>query len=253
MESIKEMTWFQSGILLLLVAMVLVFAVVYAITTSQVGYAFRDEILVPGQENGTAVYTGEIQKQHTVITVSNNTVTLKFGNQSYGPYTLREDPTAIPKDVEFAGAVTGLEIRRGEELFFRGAKEITEGSLRLIEDSGSPLTQFFASTDHNTSYTDRYGNTVYSIEPTAHEIVELLDSPELTHKGSWGGWFWGLVICLVTAATVIFAEEIFYFTMSLRVEDAYGLEPSGLTVVSRNIGWALMSILAFAVFMICLQ
>lgn len=39
----------------------------------------------------------------------------------YGPYTVKEDLTAIPKDEEMAEYMTGVEIRQGEDInIYRG-------------------------------------------------------------------------------------------------------------------------------------
>ena len=46
-------------------------------------------------------------------------VVLQYGDKTYGPYTMLEDPTAVPKNEEAEG-LTGIEIRNGDQVFFRG-------------------------------------------------------------------------------------------------------------------------------------
>ena len=63
MEKFKGWSRYQKGILVFLIAMALVFAVVYSATISQVGFAYKGAILVPSQENGSMVYSGKIRGQ----------------------------------------------------------------------------------------------------------------------------------------------------------------------------------------------
>lgn len=52
MERIKTLNYYQKGIIIVMVAMILIFAMIYPKTISRVGYRYNDEILVPNQENG---------------------------------------------------------------------------------------------------------------------------------------------------------------------------------------------------------
>ena len=65
MEKIKSLNRYQKGVLIFMIAMALVFAVIYPMTISQVGFEYKNTILVPSQEDGSTVYSGKIQgKQH---------------------------------------------------------------------------------------------------------------------------------------------------------------------------------------------
>ena len=86
MERIRELGNYQKFILILLVLMVLGFGVRYGITTSRVGYEYRDAILVPTEENGATVYSGEINGTPAAFTVtSGKAVTYQYGDKTYGP------------------------------------------------------------------------------------------------------------------------------------------------------------------------
>ena len=67
MKRIKCLGRYQKGILLLMAVMVLVFAVVYAVTIAREGFVYRDAILVPNQENGNTVYSGKIRGSKPVL------------------------------------------------------------------------------------------------------------------------------------------------------------------------------------------
>lgn len=70
MEKIKSLNRYQKGVLIFMIAMALVFAVVYLKTISQVGFEYKNKILVPSQENGSTVYSGKIRGQQAHFTVS---------------------------------------------------------------------------------------------------------------------------------------------------------------------------------------
>ena len=101
MKRIKELNLYQKGILAVMAIMALVFASVYSKTISRVGFEYMDTILVPAQENGGTVYSGKIRGQQAQFTVSKDkTVVFRHGDNSYGPYTAKKDPAAIPQDSE---------------------------------------------------------------------------------------------------------------------------------------------------------
>ena len=58
MEKIKELNRYQKGILILLVAMAIIFGVLYARATSKTGFLYMDKIFEVSQENGNTVYSG---------------------------------------------------------------------------------------------------------------------------------------------------------------------------------------------------
>ena len=62
LERIKTLNYYQKGIIIVMVAMILIFAMIYPKTISRVGYRYNDEILVPNQENGNIVYSGKIHR-----------------------------------------------------------------------------------------------------------------------------------------------------------------------------------------------
>ena len=60
MARIRQLDWYQRGIPLLLLALALVFAVIYRVRIARVGFLYQDKIFVPSEENGVTVYSGKI-------------------------------------------------------------------------------------------------------------------------------------------------------------------------------------------------
>ncbi len=91
MEKVKSLDRWQKGILILTALLILVFTVVYFLTTSRAGYQYEGAIFTPSRENGGTVYSGKLQGQQARFTVSEDkTVTFECGDKTYGPYTARE-------------------------------------------------------------------------------------------------------------------------------------------------------------------
>ena len=233
MARIKSLGFFQKVVLAVVLAMAVVFTVVYAVTTARVGFSYKDAILVPAQEGGAMVYTGKVQGKNARITVDpDEGVTFQYDDKTFGPYTVQEDPTAIPEAFTENSGMTGIEIRCGEDVFFRGCTSKFGGPSFLYNEDGSIIDP---------------------LEPEAATILGLLDSPELTHKGSWLAWFLGIIICGVTVVSILFADELFRLRLSFRIQNVEDAEPTEWEMTTRYLSWIVFAIGAFAIFIIGLQ
>lgn len=250
MKRIKALNLYQKGVLLLLAVMVLVFTAAYLITTAQEGFAYQKAILVPSEENGRVVYSGKIQGKQARFTVSSDhTVEFRYGEKTYGPYTIREDPTAIPQEEELRQDMTGIELRRGEKVIFRGGVLLFADKWWLYNEDGSlDVSSFY--TMSNGILKDENGRVIDSIEPTATTILELMAGPKLTHKGDMTIWAIGMVLCIVTAILILFADELFYWNLGFQIRDADEAEPSDLVIACRYISWTVFPIIAMILFIL---
>ena len=256
MKKIKSLNRYQKGVLLFMIAMALVFAAVYSMTISRIGFAYKDAILVPSQENGSTVYSGKIKGQQARFTVSEDkTVVFQHGDKTYGPYTAKEDPTAIPKDDEMAEYMTGVEIRRGEDILFRGGVRDGWDSYLMYNEDGTVYNfgYFFSYTAGDGIERDVNGNIIDSVEPSASTILELMDDPELTHKGEWIAWFYAVLICIFNAVLILFADELFRWNLRFQIRNADYAEPSDWEIAGRYIGWTALAIAALVMFVAGLQ
>lgn len=255
MERIKNLNLYQKSILILMLVMALVFAVLYPVTIARVGYEYKNAILVPSLENGNTVYSGKLKGKQACFTVTEDkTVLFQHGDKSYGPYTAKEDPTAIPKDSEMAEYMTGVELREGDEILFRGGvRDMGDFYWIQNEDGTSDNMVVITYGDSNGIERDENGNIVDPFEPSVSSVLELMHGPELTHKGIGYAWFVAVFICLVNAISILFADELFRWHLSFRVWNADHLEPSDWELAGRYIGWTVLSIIAFVMFVIGLQ
>lgn len=146
------------------------------------------------------------------------------------------------------GDLYNVTVCRDDTIIFAGQAKDMDGRPLLYDKNGSvdlDLTMTF-----NDKTIDMYGNVVDPYEPSITETLDIVMSPELSHKGNWYMWACGVIICLLNAITIIFANEIFKFAMSFKIANAEFAEPSSLFLKVRNIEWAIITTLALIVFII---
>lgn len=247
MERFKTLDYRQKWIFLIMGVMVLVFSILYPVTLSRVGYSYRDAILVPHEAEGTTVYSGKIQGEAASFTVTQDkTVTFQYGDFTYGPYTVKEDPQAAPESGDLADSLSGVEIwRQGSRLFRGGARKLDQHGWLLYYENGEPYGLEIKITTG--------GNSAAQMEPSLATILDLTMGPELTHKGHWLPWFLGILLCVVNAVSILYADELFRFWLSFRIESPELAEPTDLEITGRYFGWGAMLIGIFVVFVIGLS
>lgn len=231
---------FQKSILLLLIAVVLVFSVLYVVTISRKGFEYLDSVFVPHEENGSTVYSGKINGKPASFTVSaDKAVVFHYDTQTFGPYTMREDPEIGFPDM----SGEGFALYRGEELYFRGAYVNGNGKDFLYDANGKPVTELLAS-----------GNSGYIVqEPGISALVRLIVGPELTHKGSVWGWMLGVLCALATAFVVVFADTLFRLRLSFQIDDPDIVAPTDWELMRRKLVWMALLVCTVVVFTMGLQ
>ena len=255
MKRFKNLWRYQKGILIFMAVMLLVFTVAYLIITAREGFVYHEAVLVPKQENENTVYSGKIQGKQASFTVyADGTVEFRYGEKFYGPYTAKEDPSAIPKadsQGEPLGgeSVTGVELCCREEILFRGCV-VDYGNTRWLYNEDGTLEDFLdiSITAGNGIITDGNGNVIELTEPSVSTVLDLMAGPELTHKGTWSWWFGGVCICILIALSILFADELFRWDLAFRIRDVDRAEPSDWEITSRYISWTVLAVIAMFVF-----
>lgn len=253
-ERIRRLDRYQKGVMLVVAAMIIVFTVLYPVTILRVGFEYNDSILVPEQIDGGTVYSGRVGGERASFTVNTDgTVEFVCGDVSFGPYTAREDPSAVPADMRTETDVTGVELFERERLIFRGAVEEFGGRYLLFDEDGNTHGADIRVSFNGGSVYDGDGNLVDPIEPGAGTIIELMRSPELTHKGSWLMWLLGIYACAVTVCSILFADELFRWNLSFSIRNADRAEPTDWEIATRYIPWTVLPIMALVIFILGLR
>lgn len=254
MERMKELNRYQKGILILLIAMLVIFTVLYFVTSSRVGFEYMDIILCPTNEGGNTIYSGTIRGEQAAFTVTaDKTVTFTCGDKVYGPFIAREDASAVPDDRAEGGYMTGVEIRQGEKVFFRGGVFRSGEDLILFDEDGGHNSLTITAVMNDGTVVDSEGNVVDQMAPNAATILRLMDGPELTSKGEWTAWFLGLFISIITAVSILFADELFRWNLAFQIRNVDRAEPSDWELAGRYIGWTILPILALGIYIMGLK
>lgn len=247
MKRIKQLNRYQMGTLILLAAMFVVFTVVYAVFASRAGFEYHGAILRPEKVGSSTVYSGRISGKDAVFTVTaDKSVTFQYGEMLYGPFTAREDPSAIPEDAALSSRMTGVELRRGEDVIFRGGVLASSGENPywiMLDEEGESVDFQIGYSSGGIMY-DASGNRIDEMEPSLRTILSLMAGPELTSRGTGMAWLCGVMSSVIAALLILFADELFRLNMSLRIRDAYLAEPSELEMMSRYLSWFVLTLIA---------
>lgn len=253
MERIRALGVYQKIILILLCVLTVAFAVVYGVTAGRRGYLYQGAILVPRAEAGSTVYSGKVRGTQTSFTVSpEGSVTCQVGARTYGPYTLREDSSAIPQDSELKSQMTGIELRCGDEIRFRGGV-VVQGATKLFFDESGELYNVSSPAYVTKDSADGAGTAAASGEPSVGVILDLVRGPSLTHLGDGRFYILGVVFCIAGAVEILFTDELYRFHLSFRVRDPETAEPSDWEIAGRYFAWTVMPIAALVVFCVGLK
>jgi hypothetical protein len=241
-------------LLLALMIMALVFGVIYPTVTSRKGVLYNDRILVPGTENGNTIYSAEVNGELWRFTVTpDKVVTFRCGDKEYGPYTVKEDPTAIPKESSMASLMTGVEVRNGEEILFRGGIYDFEGDTFRFNEDGTSADFTITATLGNGTMVDENGKVIDPMEPGAGMILRLVNGPEITHKGHGGCWLLGFFLSVVAGVYILFADELFRLKFIFVADNPEDIEPSSLELGLRPVAWTMLAVAALVIYIMGLQ
>ncbi|MCQ4772310.1 hypothetical protein NE634_00740 [Lacrimispora saccharolytica] len=246
-KRIKNLNCYQKCFLLIMLLMSLVFTILYPITISRVGYEYKNSILVPTQENNNIIYSGKIHGTQAHFTVSEDkTLVFQYGDKTYGPYTLKEDPGAIPQNDDMSEYMTGVELRCGENILFRGGVLQTADSYWLYNEDGNDYE--FSNMAEDETERDADGNIIDPDEPSTGNILELMNDPVLTHKGNWTAWLGALIISIFNAFSILYADEIFRWNLAFQIRDTDGAEPSDWEIAGRYVSWIILILVALIIY-----
>ncbi len=213
----------QKWTMLIAALLAVVFGVIYAVRASRQGIICVDSFLVFSQEGEERRYAGESEWAEVTFTANGDTVTSLWGGESH-TYTVTKDPSALPAEESRFGQMLGVEVREGDTVLFRGGWDPDYG-IRVNENGE---TESFLSVRTNFDPPMR--------EPDMGLVLELWHGPEMISQVRPGFYAMGLMVALLGAAELFFAEDLFRWRLSWRVRDPERAEPSEWELFSRTFG-----------------
>lgn len=154
---------------------------------------------------------------------------------------------------EFADRMTGIEISQGETILFRGGVLELGDSYWLYNEDGTLVNPGFSAVTSDGLEIDGDGTVTDKMEPSISIIYDLLNNPELTHKGDIWGWVTAMFLCSINTLSILYADQLFRWRLAFWIRDVENAEPSEVEVASRHIGWMLTTIGALICFVLGLQ
>ena len=246
MEKWKSLSRLPRVLLVLQAAMLVLFTILYPVISSREGILYRDAFLVRSEADGLTRYAGRLEGRAAVFTVSpTGEVTYQLGEAAYGPYTVALDSSAVPQGHELSDVLTGVEVREGDEILFRGGWWYRSGFTWLVWEDGREWDTF--------AVTVSAGGQTYDLSEEAAEdpdapavsfLLELVLAPELTYRGDWGLYFLGLFCTAMGAAAIWFADALFRHNLRFLIRDPERAEPSEWELFSRKASWCFFTALA---------
>lgn len=190
------------------------------------------------QQGDAAVYSGKADGHKVKYVVSPGSVMEYWLDGALdSTYTVTEDPSAIPQTEETArhdpDFFTGVEIRKGDKVWFRGAYS-PYSSYWLLDEEGHTLTISF-------SFSPAIEGTAPESAPQPGTILRFIHTPETSPRHHLDFILWGLLLSAICLVSLLFEDQLFRWDLYFRVRDPYSAEPSAWELFSRWAGWVIMT------------
>lgn len=233
-ERWEEMTRGRRIILLLHPILFTLSLVLFLTLGQQQEVSYGNGYLRYEQQGEAAVYSGKADGHKVKYVVSpGSVVEYWLDGELDSTYTVTEDPTAIPQTEETArhdpDFFTGVEVRKGDEVWFRGAYS-PYSSYWLLDEEGN-----------NLAISISFGSESSLPEPTPGVILRFAQGPEVSPRHHLDFILWGLLLSAICLVSLLFEDQLFRWDLYFRVRDPYNAEPSEWELFSRWAGWVTMT------------
>ncbi|MGN1003892.1 MAG: hypothetical protein ACI4O5_03570 [Oscillospiraceae bacterium] len=249
-----ELTRPQRVMILIQAFLILLFFILTCTVGLQRVIKYQNEYLRCRTDGEVTTYSGRIDGQKAVFTVSPGPVVeYALGDTQYGPYTVVFDPTAVldeedkPFNLISTQSLVGVELWEGEARLFRGAYQNSGTTFYLVDADGEMLLSDGMFLSLGT------GTTAAGKAPGPYTILKLAIAPNAVRRGSFGFFFLGALVCVLCAFYILYADALFRWNLRFIINDPENAEPSDWELFSRWISWVVLTIAALAIFIIGLN
>ena len=249
----SELSRYRRVLLLVMAAEILVFFIANVLAFLRPGLEYQDTLLYPRTEGELQIYQGRVDGETARFTVTpGGEVSYRWGEYSYGPYQITEDPSAAPEGL---GRMTGLEISLGDEVLFRGGYQ-SGSALPLIQEDGKPVWGFSYSVSTG-------GDTVIVVdgreltqeeryEPGLASLARVALDPELTRQGNILLYLLITVLAVFNMFQICFPGLFFRWSIRWHVRDPELAEPSDFYIAMERMEWVVLAIVCLVLYGMCL-
>ena len=258
MEKLKakwmEMNLYRRVLLAVMLAEIFGFFFAAILCVNRPGLEYGGTLLYPRAEVEFQIYEGKLDGEPARLPVSpEGEVAYQWGEYSYGPWQVTVNSAAFPETLgDHDGTHNiGLEIRRGDEVLFRGGYR-PGSTLSLYAEDGEPLwnVNSYATTTDGTTI-EGNGREISQVElhePALSAVARVVLAPELTHRGSLLLWFGVTLIALLNIFQLCLPG--FFFRLSLwgHVRNIDDAEPADWYIAMEHIEWAALSVICLVLY-----
>lgn len=213
------------------------------------GLEYQDTLLYPRTEGSLQIYQGTVDGETARFTISpEGEISYQWGEYSYGPYQITEDPSAAPEGL---GRMTGLEISLDNEVLFRGGYQ-PNSVLSLYQEDGEPLWGIRVSaTMSDGTVIGEDGQVIRPEEqhaPSLSALARVVLAPELTHRGNMGLYLAVTLLALFNLVQICFPGLMFRLSLLGRVQNIDDAEPSDFYITMEYIEWAVLAVVCLVLY-----
>ena len=248
----REMSWYRRILLIVLAVMIAGFGIATLAAGGREGMEYQNTLLRFTQEGEVRRYTGRVDGKGAEFTVRpGGRVEYRWGEEVYGPYQVAEDPSAAPEPY-----MTGLEIRQGDRVLFRGGLSSGMWPILYCED-GEPteILNITYSTSGGKVY-DSNGRelTLRDLhEPGLTTVARLaLQEPELTHRGSFALYLLVTLLAAFNIFQICCPGLMFRWSIMWHVRDPAAAEPSEWYIFMERAEWVILTGVAAVLYWLAL-
>ena len=248
----SEMSRYRRVLLLVMAAEILVFFIANVLAFLRPGLEYQDAMLYPGTEGDIQIYQGTVDGETARFAVSPEwEVSYQWGDYTYGPYQITEDPAAVPDGYEGS---QGIEIRLGDEVLFRGCY-LPSSTFPLIQEDGESLWEdsniYMISGEQIWRNGQEITEREYR-EPSLSALARVALEPELTRQGNILLYLLITVLAVFNVLQICFPGLFFRRYIRWRVRDPELAEPSDFYIAMERMEWVVIAIVCLVLYGMCL-
>lgn len=248
----SELSRYRRVLLLVMAAEILVFFIANVLAFLRPGLEYQDTLLYPRTEGELQIYQGRVDGETARFTVTpGGEVSYQWGEYTYGPYQISEDPSAVPDGYEGS---QGIEIRLGDEVLFRGCY-LPSSTFPLIQEDGESLWEdsniYMISGEKIWRNGQEITEREYR-EPSLSALARVALGTELTRQGNILLYLLITVLAVFNVLQICFPGLFFRRYIRWRVRDPELAEPSDFYIAMERMEWVVLAIVCLVLYGMCL-
>lgn len=250
LERWRELDWLRRGMVSALAVMMVGFALANFFAAAREGVEYQGVLFLLKREGETCRYTGKVRGRPAEFVVRpDGTAEYCWGDYVYGPYQVEKLPSAGGQ----AAGLPGVEIRRGEEVLFRGGYHDGSSFMLIPEDERYETDWLWMPEIQWSTGTIVYKDGRELTERDLHEpglttLAGLVLSPRLVHRGSLPYYLLATLVALFDMFQICCSDRVFRQSARWYVKNPETAEPSEEYMVRERLSWGIVTIMTIILY-----